>query len=51
MFGSYENTSSCASDSDSLSSYFFLGNFQELMADNDVKYTSVEDFKTIYIGE
>lgn len=51
VFGIYESISSFASDIDYISSYYFPRNFQQPMVATNVKYTNVEDFRTLYIIE
>lgn len=52
MFGSYTSTNSSdshsMSDSDSLSSYSFLGNPKQSMEAKNTKYMGVEDFEIHY---
>lgn len=55
MFGSNENTncsdSHIMSDSDSLSSFSFLGNPKQSMEAKNTKYMGVEDFEIHYTYE
>lgn len=55
MFGSYASTNSSdshsISDSDSLSSFSFLGNPKQSMEAKNTKYMGVEDFEIHYTCE